>query len=57
MIIDNVASQNMALQDDLIKLAKTLHDVIEEIIAGDDKTNENLAMHQKWIKENIIKGK
>ena len=57
MIIDIVASQNMALQDDLIKLAKTLHDVIEEIIAGDDKTNENLAMHQKWIKENIIKGK
>lgn len=46
----------LASHEDLIKLAKTLHDVVEEIIAGDDKTNENLALHQKYLKEHIIKG-
>lgn len=46
----------LASHDDLIKLAKIMHDVINEIIAGDDKTNENLALHQLALKEQIIKG-
>ncbi len=48
--------ENVASHDDLIKLAKVLSDIIGEIIAGDDKTNENLRRHQIYIKEHIIKG-
>lgn len=45
----------LASHKDLIKLAYTLNEVINEIIAGDDKTNENLLSHQKYLKKHIIK--
>ncbi len=51
VIIDNIASH-----EDLIKLAKILHDILEDIIAGDYKTNYGLKLHQKHLKEQIIKG-
>lgn len=56
--MSKIQLQNLeiASHEDLIKLAKILYGVIEEIIAGDDKTNENLANQQEYLKNHIIKG-
>jgi hypothetical protein len=52
----NIEWQALANKEDLIKLAKILHDVIDEIIAADDKTNDNLKHHRSCLKDFIIKG-
>jgi hypothetical protein len=52
MPIIKVIEQN---QDDITWLAKTLHDVINEILAGDDKTNAGLATLKEGLKEFISK--
>jgi hypothetical protein len=50
--IIKVIEQN---QDDITWLSKTLHDVINEILAGDDKTNVGLSTLQEGLKEFISK--
>ena len=43
---ENLPGKTM-IPDETKKLAAILHDVINEIIAGDDKTNENLRRLQE----------
>lgn len=42
-----------AKQDDLIELAKILHDVINEFLSCDSKVDDNLRLLQESLKEII----
>jgi len=50
-----VFNKVLAKQDDLIKLAKILHDVINELRHPDSKNYNNLFLLQESLKEIISK--